>query len=370
MKSLKARTGGMLFAAVIGLALAASSRDLRDDCRRVAVATVAVLCVQFGGLDPVSASLMGVMLATAPFPVQPTYTNIAIAYMNEAYIADAVLPRVPVGTQDFKYTKWTMAEGFTLPDTKVGRKGQPNEVEFTGTEASGSCVAFGLDDPVPQDDIDNAPPGYDPEAKAVERVTDLILLDREVRAAGQVFNTANFATGFKATLSGTGQWSDYTNSDPASAILTALDSCIIRPNRAVIGQAVYTKLRMHPKIVQAFYGNSATAGVVPKSFLEELLELDEILVGKGWVNSAKKGQTASLVRVWGKHAVFFYQNANADSQGGTTFGYTAQWGQRLAGSERDSKIGLRGGQRVRVGEYVKEVIAADNLGYMFENAVA
>jgi hypothetical protein len=366
MKSLKAIAVGVMLSGV----MAAAERVVRENGKRVAIALVAVAFVQFGVLDPVSASAVGVMLATAPFPVQPTYTNIAIAYQNTAYVADAVLPRVPVGTQDFKYTKWTLAEGFTLPDTKVGRKGKPNEVEFSGTESSGSCVAYGLDDPVPQEDIDNAPPNYDPLGRATERTTDLILLDREVRTAAAVFNTANFAAGFKSTLAGTSQWSDFTNSDPASAILTALDSCIMRPNKAIIGQAVYTKLRMHPKIVQAFYGNSATAGVVPKSFIAELLELEELIVGQGWVNSAKKGQTATLVRVWGKHAVFFYQNANADTQGGTTFGYTAQWGARLAGSERDSNIGLKGGERVRVGEYVKEVIAADNLGYMFENAVA
>lgn len=320
--------------------------------------------------SPDAGAVVFLMGATAPFPVQPTLTNIAIAYQNQAYVADAILPRVPVGTQDFKYTKWTMAEGFTVPETRVGRKGQPNEVEFTGTETTGTCFAYGLDDPIPLDDIENAPPTYDPEAKAVERTTDLILLDREVRAAALVFDTNQYAAANKVTLAGVTQWSDFTNSDPTTAILTAMDSMILRPNVAILGQAVYTKLRTHPKVVMAFYGTGATAGVVPKSFLQELFELDEIIVGQGWVNSAKKGQAPTLVRVWGKHAVLAVRNKLADTQGGTTYGYTAQWGQRLAGSERDSKIGLRGGQRVRCGEYVKEVICANDLGYMFQNAVA
>lgn len=309
-------------------------------------------------------------MANAPFPVQPHLTAIAIAYMNQSYIADAVLPRVPVGVQDFKYWKYNLAEGFTVPDTKVGRKGSPNEVEFSASEVTASTVDWGLDDPVPQADIDNAPANYDPLGRAVERTLDLILLDREVRAANLVFDANQFASGNKATLSGTSQWSDFANSDPITAILTAFDSMVLRPNVGVLGQAVYTKLRTHPKVVQAYYGNAATAGVVPKSFIAELLELEEIVVGQGFVNSAKRGQAPALARVWGKHAAFIKRDLNADTNGGTTFGFTAQWGDRLAGSEYDNKIGLRGGQRVRVGESVKEVITANDLGYLFTNAVA
>ncbi|MGH2845433.1 MAG: phage capsid protein, partial [Thermoleophilaceae bacterium] len=77
-------------------------------------------------------------MATAPFPVQPYLTAIAIAYRNPVLIADEVLPRVPVGVQDFKYLKHNLADGFTIPDTKVGRRAKPNEVEFQATETSAS----------------------------------------------------------------------------------------------------------------------------------------------------------------------------------------------------------------------------------------
>lgn len=309
-------------------------------------------------------------MGTAPFPVQPYLTDIAAAYRNGRLIADLVLPRVPVPTQDFKYLKYAFADGFTIPDTKVGRKGRPNEVEFSATEVAASTLDYGLDDPVPQTDIDNAPPQYDPLGRAVEGVTDLVLLDREQRAAALVFDNTQYAAANKSTLSGTSQWSDFTNSDPIAAILAALDVMVMRGNILVVGQAVYTKLRTHPKVVQAFYGNAATAGVVPRSFLAQLLELDDVLVGEGWLNSAKKGQTASVARVWGKHAVLMYRDTLADTRKRVTFGFTAQWGQRVAGAMPDENIGLRGGQRVRVGESVKEILTANDLGYMFTNAVA
>ncbi|MDT4884304.1 hypothetical protein FQZ97_1204280 [compost metagenome] len=77
-----------------------------------------------------------------------------------------------------------------------------------------------------------------------------------------------------------------------------------------------------------------------------------------------------MVRAWGPHAAFLYRDRLANNSGGTTFGFTAQWGTRISGSIEDGDIGLRGGQRVRVGESTKEVVCAPDLGYFFENAVS
>lgn len=313
------------------------------------------------------------MSTPASFPIQPHLTAVAVAYQNKRLIADEVLPRVPVASPDFKYLKHTMSEGFTLPDTKVGRRSAPNEVEFSATEVSASCIDYGLDAPVPNSDIlaaANMPGGYDPVMKATESTTNLILLDREVRAASLVFDANQYAAANKATLSGTSQWSDFTNSDPITAILTAMDTMVMRPNIMTIGQAVFTKLRTHPKVAKAVLGNAGDVTVATREAIASLLELDEVLVGEGFLNTAKRGQTAAMSRVWGKHCALIYRDRLADANSGTTFGFTAEWGGRIAGSEYDSDIGLRGGQRVRVGESVKELITANDLGYLFTNAVA
>ncbi|MBN2321292.1 MAG: major capsid protein [Acidobacteria bacterium] len=306
----------------------------------------------------------------APFPITPVLTQIAIAYRNGRLIADSVLPRVPVAKQEFKYRKFALADGFTLPDTKVGRTSQPNKVEFGFEEVTESTRDYGLDDPIPQADIENAPENYDPLGRSTEQVTDLILLDREVRTANLVFNPANYATDNKETLSGTTQWSDFEESDPIGAILAALDACVMRPNIGIFGQTVWTKLRQHPKIVKAVLGNSGDSGVASRAAVAELLELEALFVGQAWLNSARKGQDATLARTWGKHASFIYRDSLATAESGVTFGLTAQWGDRVAGAVPDKDIGLRGGQVVRVGESVKEVICANDLGYFFQDAVA
>lgn len=308
-------------------------------------------------------------MSNAPFPVDPELTAIAIAYRNGRMIADEVLPRVPVGKQEFKYWKYDLAQGFTVPETLVGRKSKPNEVEFSATDETSSTEDHGLDAPVPQADIDNAPTNYNPLGHATEQTTNLILLDREARTSKLVFSPNSYAAGNKITLSGADQWSDPT-SNPLPVITDALDSVILRPNIGVLGRRTATILRRHPKIVKAYNGSLGDEGMVPMAFLQELLELEAIYVGEARLNIARPGQNPSLIRAWGPHASFIYRDRLADTRNGTTFGLTGQWGDRVSGSIPDPNIGLRGGQRVRVGESVKELVTAPDLGFFFENAVA
>lgn len=308
-------------------------------------------------------------MANAPFPIQPELTAIALAYRNPALIADQVLPRVPVGKQEFKYLKHTLAESFTIPDTKVGRISRPTQVEFSATEVADYCVGYGLEDAVPDADIQNAPPNFDPLGRAAEGLTDLIALDREQRTAALVFNVNSYTASTNRTqLQTTSQWS-HTDSNPINAMLEGLDSCIMRPNVLILGQAVWAKVRQHAKVVAAIFGPS-NAGVVTREQLAQILEIDAVLVGQGWVNTAKKGQTASISRLWGKHAAAIYRDNFASATRGTTFGFTAQWGSIESSQRFDPDIGLRGGTRVRVGEYVKELVTATDLGYYWQDAVA
>ena len=76
-----------------------------------------------------------------------------------------------------------------------------------------------------------------------------------------------------------------------------------------------------------------------------------------------------LARLWGNFIAMIYRDKLANAQSGMTFGFTAQFGNRIAGSMPDPKIGLKGGQRVRVGESVKELITANDLGYLLSDVV-
>lgn len=305
------------------------------------------------------------------FPVDPVMTSIAIAFRNKRLIADQVLPYVPVGKSSFKYMKYNEADAFTVPNTLVGRKSSPNMVEFGGKEETESCSDYFLDDLVPQSDIDDAPDGVNLINNAVLGIMDLILLDREKRCANTVFNANNYAANNKTTLSGTGQFSDYTNSHPIKVITEALDSVIVRPNVMVIGRKAFSVLCQHPEICKAVHGNSGDAGIATRRQIADLFELEEIAVGEAFLNSAKKGQTMTLTRVWGNHiALICRDTPTVITNSKMTFGFTARLGNRIAGVIDDPKLGGRGSHLVRAGESVKEVVTSNKLGYFIQNAVA
>jgi len=308
-------------------------------------------------------------MAIRPFPINPVLTAVALAYRNPdaALIADQVLPLTPTA-QEFKWLKYDLASGYTVPDGKVGRKSSPTEVEFNATEQIDKCVDYGFDDFIPNEDIDADNQGVDPRGTATGYLTNLIMLAREIRVANAVFNASNYTN--TVTLSGTGQYSDQVNSDPVAGIGDILDVPIYRPNIAVFGQASWTKVRRHPKLVQAIKGTAQGAGMVSRQEFADFFELQDVYVGAGFVNTAKKGQTVANSRVWGKHIAFLYRDRAAGPQAGVTYGFTAQWGGRIAGNLTEQKRGLTGGEIIRVGERVKEVIAAPDMGYFIQNAVA
>lgn len=340
-----------------------------------------VICIIVGlGLAPhdslVAIPLIG--LSTTSFPVNPELSAIAIGYKNRDVdlVADMVLPRVQKGGKKFAYTKYTQADAYTVPPTRVGRKSEPTMVDFGGTLINDECVDWGLDDLVPNDEVlaFNAMPHpgslVGPLQKSTSLLAGLVALDREIRVAGVVFNAANYIAANKATLAGATQWSDFTNSNPLDAILAALDLPVFRPNTLVLGQAVWTKLRQHPRMIQAANASAQTGGAITRQQLADLIEVKNIIVGAGFVNTAAKGQTATISRVWGKFAAALYVSEDAANADQPTWGFTAQFGERIAGVIDEPKAGLRGGQRVRVGESVKEVVASSDVGYLWSAAVA
>jgi hypothetical protein len=343
--------------------------------------TILSVCVAIAlaVFDVIPHEHIGMLLVTAPFAVNPELTAVAIGYKNteDTLIADIILPRVPTA-EKFKYTVYDKEQAYTLPDTKVGRKSEPNQVEFKGTEVPAIVEDYGLDDFVPNRDMevfDAMPKGgnlIDPKMLSTMMLTNLIQLRREKSAADIVFAAGTYPAGQKTVVSDTAadQWNDFVNSDPLKQLLAALDAMFVRANTLVLGNAVWTQLRQHPKVVQAIFKTAQGAGSVSRQQLADHLEISQVVVGGSRVNTAKKGQAATLVRTWGKHAALLYVSKIAAETFQPTFGFTAQFGDKIAGEIPEPKKGLTGGVIVRVGERVKEVISASDAGYFFQNAIA
>ncbi|WP_020179791.1 hypothetical protein [Methylopila sp. M107] len=319
------------------------------------------------------------MAPVRPFVTDATLTAIAIGYRNPAlsFIADRVLPPTPVFSEKFKWNRYPLKEGFAAPDNRVGRTGQVPRVDFSATEETSAVEDYGLEAAIPNSDINEAArmrelgqTNVDPEQQAVMGIADYNLIKREQRVAALVHNPNTYAASRRLTLSGTSQFSDYANSDPIGVMKSAIAGTLIyRPNTAAMGPSVWQYMSSHPHLVNAVKGNLTNRGMITKEQFAALFDLKEVLVGEAFLDTAPKGQPASLSRVWGKHLALLHVNPQASPRNGITFGFTARYGSAIAGRFEDRNVGLEGGVIVRAGQREKELVVAADVGFLLANAV-
>jgi hypothetical protein len=304
-------------------------------------------------------------VAKSAYSIDPELTAITRVYTNGKLIADDVMPRIPaINKEEFKYNEFSnVDEAFTVPDTKIGRTSDANQVGQSSKLLTDSTEDWGLKDVVPQPDIDNAPAGTNLLGRSTEFLTDLVLLDREIRVANMVLDATNYPATNKLALVGTSKLTS-PDCDPIGIFEDALNSCIMRPNKMAIGRMDFSLLSRNPNIVKAINKTLGDKGKVTKQQIMELFELDDLLIGEAWVNNARKGQARDLKRVWDGSILFYSNNPLADTRQGATFAYTVPYKQRVALTKFDSDLGLHGSTVIKVGESVKELIVANDMAFL------
>ena len=332
-----------------------------------------------------------------PFPHDPARTAIVQMYTEPGMIADRVLPPTPpLGKSEFKWFRYKIDDSFIVPDTRLGRKSQPVEVEFEGTEVTDSTEHYGLRDSVPQEDVDAAGATgtssrewADPVDTAVTRMTHLLKLDREVRVAKLVFGLNQYGADYKEILSAADRF-DAATSSPLKTLEEALTKPIFRPNVVIFGQAGWSAFRQHKDVLAATNKQSgAEAGLASRRAVAELLEVDEVLVGRSRVASNQPGQDLALQRAWGNSLACLYRGAYSSSAapggvagserqeglqadlGRATFGFRAVYTPLNAYSRFNEGVGIKGATELIVRESSKEVIAGGTgFGYLISGVVA
>lgn len=299
------------------------------------------------------------MAGNAPYPVDQERTAIVLAYRNKNGIADLLMPRTnPLGKREYTYHEYDFARSITIPDSRIGRKSQANKVDFSGAERTGACVDYGLSSDIPKDDIDNAKDGFNPLDDAAEQLAQLVANGREQRVAQIAQDPNNY--GHVDTLTTGNQFDD----DPDAVLemlLDYLDTPMMRPNTIAFGQRVWTKLRVLPGLRKA--ANGAADAPVTRQQLAELLEVSQVLVGETLLNFRKPGEAPDLQRIWGNSISMTYQDSIQAKAKGLVWGFTAQYGTRVARSG-PVDFGLHGGTGLLVGESLDEKVCAKDLGLL------
>lgn len=302
--------------------------------------------------------------------VDPMLTNVAIAYQNDVYIAEQVMPSFPVKFQSGKHFVYDKGRFRNTPNKRASGANS-NEVTLTLTTGNPYFAEdHSLKQFVPDEDLLNSIGPSDPFVDATENVTERHLIARELEVSTMLTDTAQMTQ--NTTLSGTSQFNDYSNSDPFGTIDTGrqtINSAIhMDPNTAIIGRQVWDKLKYHPAFLERV--KYTQKGVISPDLLASLLQVDRVLIAGAGYNNTKEGQTDSMSYIWGKSMILAYI-APAIRPKLMTLGLTYKWQEmqteRLRGTDEED----RKGTYIRVGNfYYDQNIVSASAGYLIKNAIA
>ena len=298
--------------------------------------------------------------------VDAALSQVSIDFRIDEFIADIVSPRIRAEKESDKYFVWG-TEAFNNPTTIRAPKAAYARTEFAPSTASYMCEEYGLEIPIDDRERRNADAGADIEIAAVEKATGIIMTGREKRLGDLLTSTASVTQ--NTTLTGTDQWSDYTNSDPVGDIDTARAAIHAagspNPNLLVLGREAFDVLKRHPSLLEAFKYNPRS-GVVTEGMMGEFFGVDRVLVGNARYRTSNEGQADALGYVWGKHTILLY-TPKTPSRYTPAATYSFVFTDRVVETYREPEHSVT---VVRVREEVAEKVTSTACCYLIKNAVA
>lgn len=242
-------------------------------------------------------------------------TNISVAYRNEMFIADKVLPRVVENRVNPFYYTWDR-DNFRMSDDRRAPGAKANEVTFNlNKSANFTLTERTLVGKIPKESMEaakDADSKWDLKRDEMEFVNDKILTRYEKEVADLLFNATTFA-GYTSAITGVSRWDQYGTSDPVDDIDTARasirQSTGIKPNMLILGAEVFVHLANHPDILDRIKGGATKASPadVTAQVLAIIFKVNEVIVGDAVYDSASEGGTVTMTDLWGKYALLAYK---------------------------------------------------------------
>jgi len=295
-------------------------------------------------------------------------SQVAIAYKPDYMIADQIAPVVSVNKQSDGYYIWNIADAYRVEEDKRAPGVEANVI--TRAVSSGTYFAdnYALKDRIPYEDIENADAGFifTERSARTEFVKSKLMLAMEYRVALQCTSTSNVGSS-STTASG---WTDYTNSRPISDIKTGLnnieDSTGQRPNSIIFGRYAWRHFTENSDVIDRVYGNVTNgkqARMIGIEHAKAVFEVERVLVGGAYYNSADEGQSASLSQIWNDNVLVYYAPMKPRKDV-PSFMYSFRWNKIMNMTAEVHQLPRAKAEEVELGYYQDEKITASTLAFL------
>jgi hypothetical protein len=293
-------------------------------------------------------------------------TNYSQRYSNAAFVNEVLFPEVKVEKESDLYAVYGL-EMFNVYESRRANGGRSNEVDWTVGNDRYAAEQHSLSDILTDREISNADQPLTVEIDTVEFLQDALDLTKEYKAAQIARNAASYVNGNTEALSGTSQWSDYSNSKPLTDLKT-IQTNIFRasrkmPNIIIIPTEVALVLALHPDILNL--RRYTDPNLLSNSGLPPVLQGMKVVEAGAGYNTANPGQTAQLADVWGSDIIAAFSDPKPKVKSltyGMTFRtnkYTRKW--------RDEE---REGFKIEQNDIYDIKPVATGCGFLLQNVIA
>jgi hypothetical protein len=320
-------------------------------------------------------------------------------YRNETYVADQVLPVLPVSKRSDKYYLYKK-EDFLSPSPASGsgvaaslrRPGtEAAEIDYSVSTAMYFAEEYAYRGLVTDAEASAADNPMQPDIDQTIQLTERLTLDNETAVAAIACKRANFPSSNKVALTGGGtgtSWAQYAsaNSNPFSDIkngkLAVIKGIAREANTILLGVDTARTLADHPLVkdlVKYVHEDALTMSGLPK-----VIRGLAVIEGATQKSTAAEGASYSGANVWQADdgtslALIFYRNPTP-SKRMVSFGYTFEAPDDATGSRgysaRRWREEKRKGSMIEV-SFLRDwrLIAVDSGGlslggYLISNATA
>lgn len=309
--------------------------------------------------------------------VDKPLTNVLLAYKSPQFIAGEILPSVPNLAEESGLIGKLSNNHLRLINSKRGLYDEgEHRMEFKYTQSDRYQIEYYDESIYLPDRLQKQfQTPFDARRDSQFVLMNAMMLEREQALASLMTSTSILT--LNTTLSGTSQYSDYSNSDPRVNFETARDSVFnltgSEANAVYMSRKVANVLKGHPFFLDLAKRNAGmnVSNINLKQF-EELVksffEVDYVYIGKTIKITSKEGQSETKANVWGDDVVFFHR-APSPSILAPSFGYSFA----LAGKDKATKIRRHQndkGDIVEVEWAYQDMILDANCAYLIKDAVA
>ena len=295
-------------------------------------------------------------------------SQMAIGYADNVTIAGAIAPIVTVDKQGDLYSIFSRADAFRTEEDARSPGTEANKITRTISSDNYYAQNYALKYPITLEDRENADPVFRQNLwnDAAMYVTDKLMLSWEVRVAAMVNATTN--VGSSAGVAS--EWDVADSSDPIGDLHTAMDNVQDltgqRPNKLVFGLDAWRSIRRNDQILNRLFGTNNGGGYPSVAQVANLVEVDEIHIGRAYRNTANEAQAEVLAKVWGDNVLACY-TPSAPSRDRPSFMYSYRWatgGLPNMQAERHAYDTKTKTEEVEVGYYQDEKITGDEYAFL------